>query len=753
MYRQVIFLILLTFLTPIAYADDPIVVSSPPVCAKDEGSTIGCPVFSIDCSGAGISCSKTGSELTLSVAAAAGGGEDAVQVNGVAVDTTADFIDSIYIEWGLADGGAGGPDDVTAKADYDQTLAGNPALEVDECIFMKDTSGGGFLCEGSTANTNEQLYRFPDADGADTTEYFMIDDTAIGSIDDASLEVNAGTLRRAALTGDVTASAGSNSTTIAANAVALTTDTTGNYVGDVTAGAGLNKTSSASEGQTVDLTVDSSEEDFLTAGALTCGASTQGKMQIHTTPLQYCDNAATPALQYAAYGTSDGDASAGDSATAFFDAGTIEHEYGGLEADVSAIATGGIFAGTASGTVGIVTIGTDGQVLTAQADGTAAWEAVAGSGDVTGVGDCASGACLDGTSDGGTYIRLYDGDSNYTEINNGDANQAADLKWVLPDTNGTAGQVLEIASVATNTLTLEWDDDGGAGSGAFSDASDPVVLNTTTKDVYIGDGHINTSKLAIGGDADQVQFTVQGHQTQTDDIVIVENNAGSELFTISPSPSIKLLEVADAPADTAGYGQIWVNTATPNELYFTDDAGTDFQLGAGGSDTNSVKTFVWPMAATLPLEAADSIPPITQDTGTNNDILAVSFNDSTDECRTVNFIVPTDVDTGGTVTFGLTWYSQTATTGNVIWDFRSAATGTEGEDWDQALTTDAAAADAVQGTVDLITRTEWTETVSNLGWAADDMITGVWCRDANAGGDTLSGDAEAITAYMEIPRA
>ena len=38
-------------------------------------------------------------------------------------------------------------------------------------------------------------------------------------------------------------------------------------------------------------------------------------------------------------------------------------------------------------------------------------------------------------------------------------------------------------------------------------------------------------------------------------------------------------EQAEADADVAGYGQIWVNTATPNELWFTDDAGTDVQLG------------------------------------------------------------------------------------------------------------------------------------------------------------------------------
>ena len=79
-----------------------------------------------------------------------------------------------------------------------------------------------------------------------------------------------------------------------------------------------------------DLSVDrtiataSGEADFLASGALVCGAATQGKMQVHTTPLQYCDNAATPALQYAAYGDSAGAALTGDSATAFFAAGTLE---------------------------------------------------------------------------------------------------------------------------------------------------------------------------------------------------------------------------------------------------------------------------------------------------------------------------------------------------------------------------------------------------------------------------------------------
>jgi hypothetical protein len=49
--------------------------------------------------------------------------------------------------------------------------------------------------------------------------------------------------------------------------------------------------------------------------------------------------------------------------------------------------------------------------------------------------------------------------------------------------------------------------------------------------------------------------------------------------------TISMIEQAAANADVAGSGQIWVKTATPNELWFTDDAGTDFQLGAGGAST------------------------------------------------------------------------------------------------------------------------------------------------------------------------
>ena len=52
--------------------------------------------------------------------------------------------------------------------------------------------------------------------------------------------------------------------------------------------------------------------------------------------------------------------------------------------------------------------------------------------------------------------------------------------------------------------------------------------------------------------------------------------------------SLKLVEQADADADTAAQGQIWVNTATPNELWFTNDSGKDQKVVVGLGVFNSL---------------------------------------------------------------------------------------------------------------------------------------------------------------------
>ena len=47
--------------------------------------------------------------------------------------------------------------------------------------------------------------------------------------------------------------------------------------------------------------------------------------------------------------------------------------------------------------------------------------------------------------------------------------------------------------------------------------------------------------------------------------------------------TITLKEAANASGDTAAYGQLWVKSDSPNNLYFTDDSGQDVQITNNGS--------------------------------------------------------------------------------------------------------------------------------------------------------------------------
>lgn len=58
--------------------------------------------------------------------------------------------------------------------------------------------------------------------------------------------------------------------------------------------------------------------------------------------------------------------------------------------------------------------------------------------------------------------------------------------------------------------------------------------------------------------------------------------------TLTVEGTVTLKEQAAADSDTAAYGQIWVKSDSPNKLYFTDDAGTDTQLGGGGAIADNI---------------------------------------------------------------------------------------------------------------------------------------------------------------------
>ena len=121
-------------------------------------------------------------------------------------------------------------------------------------------------------------------------------------------------------------------------------------------------------------------------------------------------------------------------------------------------------------------------------------------------------------------------------------------------------------------------------------------------------------------------------------------------FNLDEGGVINLIEQAEADADAAGRGQIWVNTAEPNELWFTDDAGTDKQLGIGGAtaditDVSVTQTELAELEAigSTVIEAADWTA-VAAMSGVN------SGDDDTPDAG--DFGAATDLDANGAVAWG-----------------------------------------------------------------------------------------------------
>ncbi|MBS3777423.1 MAG: hypothetical protein KGY70_19670, partial [Bacteroidales bacterium] len=91
----------------------------------------------------------------------------------------------------------------------------------------------------------------------------------------------------------------------------------------------------------------------------------------------------------------------------------------------------------------------------------------------------------------------------------------------------------------------------------------------------------NNSSVAFGAFEDNAIIEVEGSEK-----VRIDNVGNVGIGTASPNQQVTiegtmdLKEQSAAGVDTAAYGQIWVKDSTPNELYFTDDAGTDTQISS-----------------------------------------------------------------------------------------------------------------------------------------------------------------------------
>jgi len=111
----------------------------------------------------------------------------------------------------------------------------------------------------------------------------------------------------------------------------------------------------------------------------------------------------------------------------------------------------------------------------------------------------------------------------------------------------------------------------------------------------------NNNFNSSGGATVLTDLEVDGTTLSIDE---TNNRVGVGLTTpktrLTVEGAVTFKEQAAADADTAAYGQMWVKTATPNELYFTTDAGDDIQLttgtgtagGGGGAAADTADTIL-----------------------------------------------------------------------------------------------------------------------------------------------------------------
>jgi hypothetical protein len=149
---------------------------------------------------------------------------------------------------------------------------------------------------------------------------------------------------------------------------------------------------------------------------------------------------------------------------------------------------------------------------------------------------------------------------------------------------------------------------------------------------------------------------------------------------------------------------------------------------------------------------ASNPAPLDTDSGSNGTIKRQVYDDSTNESTIAQFKLPSDIDTSGTVTFRICGYATTAASAGVVFNFNHNAIGDD-ESWDGSFSTKASGTLAVGETQDYLNIDSWTETVSNLGWTANDMVRMSLERDTTAGGDTLTGDYGVVYFEVVIPRA
>lgn len=320
-------------------------------------------------------------------------------------------------------------------------------------------------------------------------------------------------------------------------------------------------------------------------------------------------------------------ANAGDSATAFFSAGTIEHERGGLETNVSAYA--GLVKISAGATSAVTDLaGLNTALGSSIADGahtadTNANTICTGTGNyLDGEGNCDALVTFPGFS--ATINSDYGNDSIIPDdiLSTGQTDEYCLTYELTGDTfawqacSGSAEVNNLESDGAVGIVDTEIFIGTGAGTGNYAAVSGDATLANTGALTIASDVIEESMLKAVDAASDEECLTYEvttgdfewqscgagggdfsGPASATDNAIVRFDGTGGKTgqnsgVTINDSNSVTLAgdivmtEKADhTETPAAGSGYLWTKSTTPSTLIFTNDAGTDTTLGSGGSST------------------------------------------------------------------------------------------------------------------------------------------------------------------------
>ena len=204
-----------------------------------------------------------------------------------------------------------------------------------------------------------------------------------------------------------------------------------------------------------------------------------------------------------------------------------------------------------------------------------------------------------------------------------DADGTGGTNWHLQSTAnsaGTGGGKLDFVEAGTSRMVIAGGGNVGIGTTA---PSYPLHVNTTSTSYAAkfendsSNGYVMqlaASDSTLNFQTDHIIPSMNMH-LGNDNVNFYMRTAGYKfgVGTSSPKTSMSLVgalsieERADHETTTAGWGQLWVKNTAPNKLYFTDDAGTDFDLTLASTATGTIGGSITDNQVAIGASTANSI--------------------------------------------------------------------------------------------------------------------------------------------------